>query len=155
MTRASQLALAASVALGAFLINDNMSLTQPSSLVSRAEARIGQPLSPVSVAGVARRQTRRAVYGGGVYGGAYGGGYGGGVYGGAYGGGYGGVYHGALYGAYASAYVDAPGALAVARRAAWGDYGYGGWNDYATRNSIVCEPGTNIRFGDGLLYLCQ
>jgi hypothetical protein len=148
MTRASQLALAASVALGAFLINDNMSLTQPSSLVSRAEARIGQPLSPVSVAGVARRQTRRAVYGGVGYGGV--------GYGGVYGGGYGGVYHGALYGAYASAYVDAPGALAVARRAAWGNYGYGGgWNDYATRNSIVCEPGTTIRFGDGLLYLCQ
>ncbi|WP_076862391.1 hypothetical protein [Bradyrhizobium mercantei] len=31
--------------------------------VERAQARVGRPLTPVSVAGVARRQTRRAVYG--------------------------------------------------------------------------------------------
>lgn len=36
------------------------------SLISSAEARVGRPLTPVSVAGVARRSTRRAV----VYGGA-------------------------------------------------------------------------------------
>ena len=34
--------------------------------VESAQARVGRPLSPVSVAGVARRQTRRAVYGAGV-----------------------------------------------------------------------------------------
>ena len=33
--------------------------------VESAQARVGRPLTPVSVAGVARRQTRRAVYGGG------------------------------------------------------------------------------------------
>ena len=33
--------------------------------VESAQARVGRPLSPVSVAGVARRHTRRAVYGGG------------------------------------------------------------------------------------------
>ena len=33
--------------------------------VESAQARVGRPLSPVSVAGVARRQNRRAVYGGG------------------------------------------------------------------------------------------
>jgi hypothetical protein len=32
-------------------------------LVSGAEARIGRPLTPMSYAGVARRTTRRAVYG--------------------------------------------------------------------------------------------
>jgi hypothetical protein len=31
--------------------------------VESAQARVGRPLTPVSVAGVARRQTRRAVYG--------------------------------------------------------------------------------------------
>jgi hypothetical protein len=33
------------------------------SLVSSAEARVGRPLTPMSYAGVARRTTRRAVYG--------------------------------------------------------------------------------------------
>ena len=32
-------------------------------LVSSAEARVGRPLTPMSYAGVARRTTRRAVYG--------------------------------------------------------------------------------------------
>lgn len=36
--------------------------------IESAEARVGRPLTPVSVAGVARRQTRRAVYGTGVVG---------------------------------------------------------------------------------------
>lgn len=36
--------------------------------VDSAQARVGRPLTPVSVAGVARRQTRRAVYGAGAYG---------------------------------------------------------------------------------------
>ena len=38
--------------------------------VSDAQARVGRPLTPVSVAGVARRTTRRAVVGGAVVGGA-------------------------------------------------------------------------------------
>src|ERR1700720_2072675 len=44
--------------------------------VEKAEARVGRPLTPVSVAGVARRQNRRAAYGaGGAVGmGRYGGG---------------------------------------------------------------------------------
>ena len=50
--------------------------------VSEANARIGRPLTPLSVAGVHRRAHRRAYYGGGYYGGAgyYGGYYGGGRY---------------------------------------------------------------------------
>jgi hypothetical protein len=38
--------------------------------VTDAQARVGRPLTPVSVAGVARRTTRRAVVGGAVVGGA-------------------------------------------------------------------------------------
>jgi hypothetical protein len=40
--------------------------------IESAQARVGRPLTPVSVAGVARRQNRRAAYGGGNY---YGAGY--------------------------------------------------------------------------------
>jgi len=36
--------------------------------ISSAEARVGRPLTPVSVAGVARRTTRRAVVGGAAVG---------------------------------------------------------------------------------------
>jgi hypothetical protein len=38
--------------------------------VQSAEARVGRPLTPVSVAGVARRTTRRAVVGGAAVGAA-------------------------------------------------------------------------------------
>jgi len=38
--------------------------------VERAQARVGRPLTPVSVAGVARRTTRRAVVGGAAVGAA-------------------------------------------------------------------------------------
>ena len=42
----------------------------PSLSIESAQARVGRPLTPVSVAGVARRTTRRAVVGGAVVGGA-------------------------------------------------------------------------------------
>ena len=38
--------------------------------IDSAQARVGRPLTPVSVAGVARRTTRRAVVGGAVVGAA-------------------------------------------------------------------------------------
>ena len=38
--------------------------------IESAQARVGRPLTPVSVAGVARRQTRRAVVGGAAVGAA-------------------------------------------------------------------------------------
>ncbi len=31
----------------------------------------------------------------------------------------------------------------------------GGWADYAARNGISCTPGTAIKGGDGIMYLCQ
>ena len=42
----------------------------PSLAIESAQARVGRPLTPVSVAGVARRTTRRAVVGGAVVGAA-------------------------------------------------------------------------------------
>ena len=116
--------------------------------VESAQARVGRPLTPVSVAGVARRQTRRAVYGAGVAGAAavgtaaaigtaaavgatapyYGrpGYYGGGPY-------YGG-----------------PGYYSGG-----GPYAYYGTQDYATRNGFVCTPGGWVKLDDGRQYRCQ
>lgn len=34
-------------------------------------------------------------------------------------------------------------------------YGYSSWADYASRNGIGCEPGTLVKGGDGITYLCQ
>ena len=34
-------------------------------------------------------------------------------------------------------------------------YGYTGWTDYAARNGISCVPGTLVKGGDGIMYVCQ
>ena len=34
-------------------------------------------------------------------------------------------------------------------------YSYTGWSDYAGRNGIGCTPGTAIKGGDGIMYMCQ
>ncbi len=78
----SRFALAAAAGALCLLANENISLTQPSSLITQADARIGRPLTPGSVAGVARRSYRRGVVGGAAIGGAYYRGYYGGYYGG-------------------------------------------------------------------------
>jgi hypothetical protein len=62
-------AIAASTFACAALLSFGWSEQRGLSLsVEKAEARVGRPLTPVSVAGVARRQNRRAVYGAGVVG---------------------------------------------------------------------------------------
>ena len=50
---------------GLFGIEAGKQISYPSSfsLVSTAEARVGRPLTPVSVAGVARRSVRRCAVG--------------------------------------------------------------------------------------------
>jgi len=58
-------------------------------------------------------------------------------------------------------YADGP----WCRVGAYGGYGYGpglnnwtcysGWPDYKARNGIVCDPGSVIKGGDGILYMCQ
>src|SRR5688500_7985302 len=62
--------LAIGVGLACLFVNDRASLTDPSTLVTEAEARIGRPLTPMSYAGVARRTTRRAIYAGAAVGAA-------------------------------------------------------------------------------------
>ena len=34
-------------------------------------------------------------------------------------------------------------------------YTWADWADYATRAGIACTPGTAIKGGDGIMYLCQ
>lgn len=135
--------------------------------VEKAEARIGRPLTPMSVAGVARRQHRRAGYG-------YGYGYGAAAavgtaaaigatapyYAGA---GYsagGPYYSGAVRGARAAYYGGSPiettphyAVRAYYTGGPW--YGYSGWDDYKVRNAISCTPGQMTKLDDGQMYVCQ
>ena len=89
-----------------------------------ADARIGRPLTPLSVAGVHRRAYRRAVYGAAAYGvGSY---YGASGYGyGSYASGY----PGYGYGSYASGYPGYGYRSLYATAAGYPGYGHGGWAD--------------------------
>jgi hypothetical protein len=49
------------VGFGGLNLGERFSIPGIHSFVSTAEARVGRPLTPVSVAGVARRTTRRTV----------------------------------------------------------------------------------------------
>jgi len=61
MTRnVARLALATAAGLVCLFVNDNWSSTERSALIAQADARVGHPLTPVSVAGVHRRAARRA-----------------------------------------------------------------------------------------------
>jgi hypothetical protein len=100
-----------------------------------AEARLGRPLTPFSVAGVHRRAYRRAVYGtaaaygvGSYYGASGYRGYSYGSYGyPAYGyGSYASSYPGYGYGSYASGYPGY-GYRSLYASAGYPGYGYGGW----------------------------
>ena len=65
----TRIAIAVSTFGCAALFSFNWSEQRGISLsVESAQARVGRPLTPVSVAGVARRQNRRAVYGAGAIG---------------------------------------------------------------------------------------
>ncbi|MBR0830732.1 hypothetical protein JQ596_35030 [Bradyrhizobium manausense] len=71
MKRMRTLAVAAATLISATLLSFGWSEQGGVSLfVESAQARVGRPLTPVSVAGVARRQTRRAVVGGAAVGAA-------------------------------------------------------------------------------------
>lgn len=83
--RASRWALGAAVGIACLFISDNATLTDTSSLITQANARVGRPMTPMSGAGVARRTTRRAVVGGAAAGAYYYGGGAGGCYQDAYG----------------------------------------------------------------------
>ncbi len=53
--------LAGILGLGALELGERLSVPGIHSFVSPAEAIVGRPLTPISVAGVARRTTRRTV----------------------------------------------------------------------------------------------
>ena len=98
-----------------------------------ADARIGRPLTPMSVAGVHRRAYRRAVYGAAAYGvGSY---YGASGYGyGSYASGYPAYGYGPYasgygygYGSYTSGYRGYGYRSLYATAAGYPGYGYGGW----------------------------
>jgi len=57
------LLLASMVAFGGLALSERFLSPGVQSLVSTADARIGRPLTPVSVAGVARRTVRRCAVG--------------------------------------------------------------------------------------------
>ncbi len=56
--------LAAILGVGFLFVNEQFSVMKPSTFTTQAQARIGRPLTPLSGAGVARRVTRRHIYGG-------------------------------------------------------------------------------------------
>jgi hypothetical protein len=125
--------------------------------VEKAEARVGRPLTPMSVAGVARRQNRRAGYDYGAaaaigatapyYTGA--GYYAGSPY-------YSGTVRGARAAYYGGSPTEATPHYAVRAYYAGGPwYGYSGWDDYKARNSISCTPGYITKLDDGQMYVCQ
>jgi len=51
--------LAGIIGLGGLELGKRLSVSEGYNFVSAAEARVGRPLTPVSVAGVARRTSRR------------------------------------------------------------------------------------------------
>ena len=156
----SRVTVAASVFAFAAMFSFSWSAPGGLSLsIEKAEARVGRPLTPVSVAGVARRNYRRAAVGTAAAVGATGAYYAGAGYnaGGPY-------YSGSVREARASY----PGGSAVAAaetgqphyalRAYYGGgpwYNYSGWDDYAARNGIKCTPGSEIKLDDGLMHVCQ
>jgi hypothetical protein len=151
---ALRFALAAAAGTACLFINDNTSSPQRSSLISQADARIGRPGTPLSVAGVARRHYRRAAVGAGVVGaglaaGAYYGGYGTGGYYGTYGGYPGGYYGGYAAGGYPGGYYGAysaggyPGGYGAYAAGGYPGGYYGGYANngvYANRSYVTGRP---------------
>ena len=57
------LLMAGIIGLGALELGERLSIPGVAGLISSAEAIVGRPLTPVSVAGVARRTARRCAVG--------------------------------------------------------------------------------------------
>jgi hypothetical protein len=141
--------------------------------VESAHARVGRPLTPVSVAGVARRHNRRAAYGYGYGAGVVGAGVAGAAavgtaaavaatspnWGWGTGPYYGGAartgYYGDAYAAQNDPHYGQPHYVVRAYHGISPYYGYSGWDNYKTRNGIGCEPGGTVQLSDGLTHVCQ
>jgi hypothetical protein len=126
-TSLGKAALAVSVFTCATMLSFGWSEPKGVSLsIERAQAQMSDPYTP----GVTRRQARRTAAGAAA------------VDAGVAGAGVAAAgYYGATapyYGSYA--YYGGPGA--------WSQ-------DYATRNGIICQPGTMVRLEDGLMHNCQ
>jgi hypothetical protein len=131
--------------------------------VQSAQARVGRPLTPMSVAGVSRRHYRRAAYGYGGYGYAAGAaalgaaaavGTAAAVASSPYYG-YGSNTWDSSYAAQDDPYYGKPH---YAPRAYYGHgpyYGFASWEDYSARNGIKCAPGSTTTLDDGHTYICQ
>ena len=126
-------ALAVSVFACASLFSFDCSEPKGISLsIVRAQAQVVDPLADPSTPRATRRQARRAAAAGAAVG------------------------AGAVAaGATAAAYYGGGGPYA-----AYGGPGYyggpGAWSqDYASRNGIICQPGTLVRLDDGLMHRCQ
>jgi hypothetical protein len=63
LKRLGIIVLAGIIGLGALELGERLSIPGVHSFVSTAEAKVGRPLTPVSVAGVARRTARRCAAG--------------------------------------------------------------------------------------------
>lgn len=61
--RISFVLVACMIGLGGLELGEQLSIPGFHGLIATAEARVGRPLTPVSVAGVARRTTRRCAAG--------------------------------------------------------------------------------------------
>jgi hypothetical protein len=57
------LVIAGTIVVSGFEIGERLSIPGVHSLIPSAEARVGRPLTPVSVAGVGRRTVRRCAVG--------------------------------------------------------------------------------------------
>src|ERR1700746_1667851 len=120
--------------------------------VKSAQARIGRPLTPLSVAGVARRHYRRAAYGAALVGAGVAAGYYGGYPGGYYGsygypGGYYGAYSAGGYPGYYGAYAAGGYPGYYGAHAAGGYPGY--YGGYVNRSYVTGRPTLFPRYYGG------
>lgn len=138
--------------------------------IESAQARVGRPLTPVSVAGVARRHNRRAGYyaAGAIGAGAVVAGtagavaaatapnyYGWGNNAGRYNNNWGNNNWSGAYAAQTDPYFGQAHYVHRAYPGISPYYGYSGWDDYKARNGIACDPGGLTKLGDGRTYYCQ
>ena len=143
-------------------------IPQPDRMITQVAFGCGPGQTLVNGECVARttiRQARRAAYGvgagvGAAVGAAVGAPYYAGVVRPDYAGGAGGYYTVPHYSPYNQYIADTTSGLswyAVRAYYAGGPWYYGtrGWDDYAAQNGIGCTPGTLIKGGDDIMYVCQ
>jgi hypothetical protein len=129
-----KVALAVSVFACATMLSFDWTEQKGASLsIERAQAQMSDPYTP----GVTRRQARRTAAGAAAVG------------------------AGVVAAGASAAYYAGGGPYAYyGGDGGGGPYGYysgpGAWSqDYATRNGIICQPGTMVRLEDGLMHRCQ